>query len=94
MFAADICRHNLQLHRSGHPPAYMEAVNNQLTIIQDNCKDYCRKNQQKILIEKLNKLSKKVHLKIKDWDKTYLLRKDSVEIKHMIDDWSDKNIKG
>lgn len=81
IFAPDMLRHDLQMHRGPHPNNYMEQIKNELKEISDECLNHCKNGNQKQLIKELHDLSKEIKGYIKNWDPKYLLRDDSLQIK-------------
>jgi hypothetical protein len=84
VFAPDMLRHDLQIHRGPHPKRYKESIEFELTEIESECLNHCKTGNQKQLIKRLNKLSNRIYLKVKNWDPKYLLREDSLQIKQAL----------
>lgn len=84
VFAPDMLRHDLQMHRGPHPSNYKELIQSELIEIEDECLNHCKTGNQKQLIKRLNKLSNRINLKVKNWDPKYLLREDSLQIKQAL----------
>ncbi len=83
--AADILRHNLQVHRGQHSKEYNDNLRSELKKIQAQSLNYCKNNKQKQLIKKLNKLAGKMSEHIRNWHPDYLLRKDALELKQHVE---------
>ncbi|MGO3738651.1 MAG: AHH domain-containing protein [Marinomonas foliarum] len=84
VFAPDMLRHDLQMHRGPHPKRYKESIEFELSKIEQKCLNYCGSRKQRQLIKQLISLSEDIKEFIEDWDPKYLLREDSRKIKHVL----------
>ena len=83
--AADILRHDLQVHRGQHPKDYNKNLRAELKEIQKQSLTYCKDNRQNQLIRKLNGLAEDTIGYIQNWHPDYLLRKDARKIKQDVE---------
>ncbi|PYF79196.1 HNH/ENDO VII superfamily nuclease [Marinomonas alcarazii] len=84
VFAPDMLRHDLQIHRGPHPSNYKELIQSELIEIEGECLNHCKNGNQKQLIKELHDLSEEIKGYIEDWDPKYLLREDSLQIKQAL----------
>ena len=80
VFAPDMLRHDLQMHRGPHPNDYHQAIELELEKIAEKCLNHCKTGTQYQLMKQLNRLSEDIKEFIEDWDPKYLLRGDSMKI--------------
>lgn len=83
-YIADIIQHDLQCHRGNHPSnLYNSKIAPHLKRIQNLCIKYCTgdlscdTSSQKVLMEDLNNLSRRIETMVKTWK--WLLRKNALQ---------------
>ncbi|MBN1961017.1 MAG: AHH domain-containing protein [Deltaproteobacteria bacterium] len=76
-FIADIVRHDLQCHRSHHPPAYNNRVSELLEELEQKSLTYCSKNKQVVLKQKLENIARRTMTNIENWVPGWYLRSNA-----------------